>query len=229
MENVKRFKIAIIAGVAALSAILAAIIATTLTESNISDEQGIVYIPKRILGIQTGNELPRAEATSTCGQDLATVKSKALFPILTPTTLPQGYSLKSVDFVSPDRATLQYFDGNVCGENAKRLRDGVFELVAGPLGTISDAKTGQEYAETQMKNWANANATTLVFGGKYAIGYPAGVGASRAIDENNVVVYTQNYDYPASIWIVDDSTGTAYRLTGYTPFEDLVKIAQSLK
>lgn len=229
MENIKKYKIASIAGVAALGAILAAVFATTLTQSKNTDEQGITYIPKRILDLQTGDELPRAEAASTCGQDLATVKSKAPFPILTPTMLPQGYMLKSVDFVAPDRATLQYSDGNVCGENAKKLRDGVIELVAGPLSTISDAKTGQEYIDSLMKNWANANATTFDFGGKYAVGYPAGVGTSRTIDENNVVVHTYKYDYPASIWLVDDSTGTVYRLTGYVPLEDLAKIAQSLK
>lgn len=232
MENIKKYKkIASIAGVAVLGVVLAVVFAAALVQSGnrSSDEQGVTYIPKRILGLQTGDELPRAEAVSTCGQALDTIKSRAPFPVLTPTTLPQGYSLKSTDFVAPDRVTLQYSDGNVCGDNAKKLKDGVLELVAGPLSTISDAKTGQEYADNLAKSWRNANATTFDFGGKYAIGYPAGVGTSKTIDENNVVVHTYKYDYPASIWVVDDSTGTVYRLTGYVPLEDLSKVAQSLK
>jgi|SRR5581483_6115868 len=230
MENIKKNKkIASIVGVAVLGAILTVVFAMTLTQSNSGDTQDITYIPKHVLGLQTDNELPRAEATSACGQDLTTIKSKAPFRVVEPTVLPQGYSLKSTDFVAPDRVTLQYSDGNVCGENAKRLRDGVIELVAGPLSTISNAKTGQEYTDSLAKNWTNVNATTFDFGGKHAIGYPAGVGTSKATDENNIVVQTYQYDYPASIWVVDDSTSTAYRLTAYIPLEDLAKIAESLK
>jgi hypothetical protein len=230
MENIKKYKmIASIAAVAVLGAIVTVVFATTLTQSTSSNEQGITYMPKRILGLQTGDELPRAEAASTCGQALETIKSRTPFPVLTPTMLPQGYSLKSTDFVAPDRVTLQYSDGNVCGDNAKKLKDGVIELVAGPLSTISAAKTGQEYADSLARNWVNVNATTFDFGGKHAIGYPVGVGTSKTTDENNIVVHTYKYDYPASIWVVDDTTGTVYRLTGYLPLEDLAKITQSLK
>ncbi len=215
---------------AVMLAILAFAYAASLTNSERNnDTNAVTYISKRILTLQTSNELPRADATSICGQSLDQVKADAKFPVLTPTTLPEGYSLKSADYLPPDRVTLQYADGNVCGEDAQKLKDGVIELVAGPLNTISDAKSGQEYVDKLVKNWEKANATAFDFDGKHAVGYPAGVGTSEAIDENDEVVHTYQYDYPASIWVVDDSSGTVYRLTAYTPIEDLAAVARSLK
>lgn len=210
-------------------AVILAILAfaySTLTNSK--ENNTVIYIPKQILTLQTSNELPRADATSICGRSLDQVKADAKFPVLTPTTLPEGYSLKSADYLPPDRVTLLYADGNVCGENAQKLKDGVIELVAGPLNTISDAKNGQEYVN-KLVNWEKANATAFDFDGKHAVGYPAGVGTSKAIDENDKVVYTYQYDYPASIWVVDDFSGTVYRLMAYTPIENLATIARSLK
>ncbi|MEP0824067.1 MAG: hypothetical protein HRF40_01125 [Nitrososphaera sp.] len=226
MNNNRKYQIASIAGVAILGALLVAVFAPTASPEG---EQGMSYIPKRILGLQTGDELPSAEAAEACGESLETIKSEAPFPVLTPGTLPEGYSLKSADYVPPDRVTLHYFDANVCGDNAGRLRDGVIELVAGPLNTITDARNGQEYVDRLVESWQKANATAFNFDGKPAVGYPAGVGTSRAIDENGEVVHTYQYDYPASIWVVDDTTSTVYKLTGYIPLEDLTVIARSLK
>src|SRR5690606_34137134 len=109
-----------------------------------------------------------------------------------------------------------------CGGEGMRLMDGAIELVEAPLKELTTEKSGAEYIAQQLPKYEakEMNAQSFEFSnGMKAIGYPAGIGTSRAIDENNVVVHTENYDYAADIWVFDDQTSTVYRITAFLPFE----------
>lgn len=198
---------------------------------SIPTSDNITYIKKQILTISTEEQLPIAEAAVTCDQSISEVKASAPFPVLTPTVMLEGYSLKGAEYIAPDRVSLKYSDGNVCGQNAKTLRDGVIEIIAGPLNTASDAKDGSEFVSRFVENAAkkNTEVQTYIFNGKNAVGYQAGLGKSLTIDENNQVILEESFDYPATVFLVDDNTKTLYRLNGFVPLEDLSYIAQSLK
>ncbi|MGI0016518.1 MAG: hypothetical protein ACREBU_24110, partial [Nitrososphaera sp.] len=113
-----------------------------------------------------------------------------------------------------------------------KLRDGAIELVAAPLSALTTEKSGADYIAMQEPKYdeKGMNAQPLdLSNGMKAIGYASGIGTSRAIDENDVAVHSEEYDYAADIWVFDDDTKTVYRITAFLPFEDLVKIAESLK
>jgi hypothetical protein len=195
---------------------------------SLNDE--ITYIPKNILGLKTDNIVTSADATTTCDQSLTTVKNKALFPVLTPTVMLEGYTLQGAEYIEPSRVQLKYSDGNVCGEHAKTLRDGVIDIIAGPLDTAFDVKDGKELANLFANNSpAKDSITSFASNGKQIIGIPAWVGKSVVIDDNNKIINEEPYDTPTTVFVVDDSSGMLYRLNGFIPMEDLLQIAKSLK
>jgi hypothetical protein len=224
-----RSKIIIPIGVAAVIGVILAFAAS----AGPTDSESMTYIPKRVLTLQTGSTmLPEAEAAATCGESLEHVRSIVSISVRTPTTLPEGYALKAVDFSPPNTIYMKFSDGPVCGGDGMKLRDGVIELNQGPLSALTTEKSGADYIQQQLPKYeaSQMGAETYEFAnGLIAIGYPAGVGTSEAIDENNVVVHSEKYDYPASIWAFDDRSQTIYYLKAYLPLEDLVKIAESLK
>ena len=61
------------------------------------------------------------------------------------------------------------------------------------------------------------------------MGFNGGNGISKAVDENNVVIHTEQFDYPSSLWVVDDDKGIIYRLQARMAIEELVRIAESMK
>lgn len=215
-----------------LTSIIAAVIVTGIISGvALVPNEEISYIPKRILTLKVDDlSLPQVDASVICDETLASVKQKAPFPVLTPTVMLEGYSFKGAQYVEPSRVHLKYSDSNVCGENAKTLRDGVIEIIAGPLDTAFEAKNGTEFVAKFVENSASTkNVETFVFNGKKAVGFPAGVGKSIVIDENDTIINEGSFDYPATVFVVDDSSKMIYRLNGFVPLEDLVKISESLK
>ncbi len=194
---------------------------------SLNDE--VTYIPKKIFGLKTYNIVMNAGAATICAQNLSAVKNKAPFPVLTPTVLLEGYTLQDAEYVEPSRVQLKYFDGNVCGAQAT-LRDGVIEIIAGPLDTAFEVKDGKELANMFANNSpAKDKIVSFVSNGKQIIGIPASIGKSIAIDENNKTINEETYDTPTTVFVVDDSSGMLYRLNGFVPMDDLLQIAKSLK
>lgn len=197
---------------------------------------GVNYIPKRVLDLQTGElGIPEAEAASEeCNPRLEEVQSKIPFELLTPTVLPSNYALRSAGFLTEDSVLLKFSDQNTCGGNLS-LKNGAIYLAAGLLDESSAATNGVDYTTKEHKRLTAAGISdTQIFNldstpTRYAVGYPAGVGESIIINEKNEVLLTENYDYPADLWVVDDSNGTIYRITAFMPLEDLVAIAESLE
>lgn len=189
----------------------------------------MTFIPKTILGLKTGHLVMNADASSICDQNLSTVKNMAPFPVLTPTVMLEGYSLQGAEYVEPSRVHLKYSDGNVCGQHAQTLRDGVIEIISGPLDTAFEVKDGKELADLfASTSPAKDNLTSFASNGKQIIGIPAWVGKSTVIDENNKIINEETYDTPTTVFVVDDSTGMLYRLNGFIPLDDLLQIAKSL-
>jgi hypothetical protein len=219
--------------IAAVIVISAAVIPTTLAGR--TGEQGnMTYIPKRVLTLQTQETLPTAEAASTCDNTLETARSQVPFPVKTPSVLPEGYRLQSVTVTPGVYVLMKYYDGAVCGPDGKSLRDGVLEIAADSFSQYTANENAEEYINRIANGYRDhgINATTYQFSPTiHAVAYPAGIGTSNAydVDQNNKLVHSYQYDYPASIRLVDDSNGTVHNLTAFLPVEDLVKIAESLK
>ncbi|MEW5841601.1 MAG: hypothetical protein AB1753_11430 [Thermoproteota archaeon] len=236
-SNIDKKKTGIlVAGSLASIAVILLIIATAIAPPNPEvdqlDRAAVTYIQKKVLPLSTNatSPLKEAEAAAACGESLASARAKASFKIATPTVMPEGYTLKGAT-ASEDRVQLYYSDNEVCGPNAKKLRDGIIALYAGPLNTVDDARNGEEFSAKYLKiyNDSGVNATAFVFpNGMRGVGYPAGVGTSHFIDDG-VETRTESYDYPASVWAIDDANKVAYRLEAFIPLEDLIKIAGSLK
>lgn len=209
-----------------------AIIGGSLGIMNIQDDK-ITYIPKNILTLQTGEtNMQITEASFDCGKSFNEIQSETPFHILTPKILPEGYSLRGADNAAPGRILLKYADGNVCGENAKRLDDGVIEIVIayppdGENASVNGQKFIDSYAEKYEKN--NIKYKSLVTKNNlYIIGTEAGIGKSLVIDENGKTIHEEQYDDPARVYVVDESGKTAYVIRAFLPFGQMLQIAQSL-
>jgi len=172
-----------------------------------------------------------------CWYSIEEVKENALFEILVPETLPDGYSLQSVDFVPPDIAVhMQYFTRPVCDpDNPASPEEGYIEIVESPLSSVSSARTGEEYVQRAMASFAESGleAKSYVFqnGRMHAVGYDRGLSESIAIDENGEIVHRSENEHPATIWVVDDKTGTIVKIQARStdiPLEQLAAIAESL-
>lgn len=209
-----------------------AVIGGSLGVMNIQDDK-ITYIPKNVLTLQTGEtNVQIAEASFNCGKSIQAIQAETPSKILTPKVLPQGYSLRGADNAAPGRIILKYADGNVCGENAKKLDDGVIEIVVafspdGENSSVNGQKFIESYAEKYDKN--NIKYKSLVIKNNlYVIGTEAGIGKSVVIDENNVIIHTEQYDDPARVYVLDESGKTAYVIRAFLPFGQILQIAQSL-
>ncbi|HEX6560920.1 MAG TPA: hypothetical protein VF016_02715 [Nitrososphaera sp.] len=226
-------KTLVIGGIAAIAAVIfvAAIAANGFNKG--IEANAMTYIPKHVLGLTTGDVPPSEDqSASTCGESVDSAQAKVSFKMLTPHVLPEGYSLKAAT-AQPEAVQLFYFDGNVCGEGNKSLKDGVVKVIAAPLTSADrDAKDGKEYVTKKYDTYVGSgmNATVISLkNGMQAVAYPAGVGTSKTIDENNRVIMEDNYDYAASIYAVDDTNHAVYRVQAFLPLEDLVSIAGSLQ
>lgn len=171
-----------------------------------------------------------------CGEPIESVKSVAPFTVLLPTNLPKGYSLQSVDYVPNVTVIMQYFTRSLCDpNNPYSPEEGVIEIVEAPLSQVSNAKSGREYVQTEMEKYGSVgiNATSYVFrdGRMNAVGYEAGKGTTKAIDENGTIVQETEFEYSAHLWVVDDKTGTIVKIEARSseiPLEQLALIAESL-
>lgn len=176
------------------------------------------------------------ENESVCGESIEIVKSKAPFTVLLPTKVPDGYSLQSVDYVPNVTVIMQYFTRSLCDpNNPYSPEEGVIEIVEAPLNQVSNATSGEEHVQTEMAKYESVgiNATSYVFrdGRMNAVGYEAGKGTSRAIDENGMIVQESEFEYSAHLWVVDDKTGTIVKIEARSPdipLELLAKIGESL-
>lgn len=172
-----------------------------------------------------------------CWYSIEEVKENASFEILLPETLPDGYSLQSVDFVPPDTVYMQYFTRPVCDpDNPASHEEGYIEIVESPLSRVGSARTGEEYVQRAMASFAEngLEAKSYVFqnGRMPAAGYDRGLSESIAIDENGEIVHRSIIEHPATIWVVDDKTGTIVKIQARSteiPLEQLAAIAESLK
>jgi len=156
---------------------------------------------------------------NNCGESIKVVRAKAPFPILLPAALPMGYSLQSVDYVPNVFVSLQYLTRSLCDPNSPySVEEGVIEIVEGPLSQNSDAKSGGEYVQRELKKYefSNINATSFVFqnGRMHAVGYDVGP------------------NYKAHLFVVDDKTGTLIKIEARSAniqLKDLSKIGESLE
>lgn len=216
--------------VASLTAI--AIFGGFLATLNVQDD-AVTYIPKNVLSLQTG-ETDRlvAEASFNCGKSLDEIQSQTPIDILTPKVLPEGYSLRNTDNAAPGRILLHYADGNVCGDNAKRLTDGVIEIViAYPPNGAENKADGEAFLNYYEGKYEDGNIdyqTIVTENGLYMIAIEAGIGKSVTIDENDEIIHEDEFDYPARVRVFDKENGVGYMIKAFMPVEDLLNIAKSL-
>ncbi len=172
-----------------------------------------------------------------CWQSIESVKANASFVILLPKSLPAGYSLQSVEYAPPDTVYMQYFTRSVCDpDNPASPEEGFIEIVESPLSAASTAKTGEEYVQRAVASITGSalEAKSYVFqnGRMHAVGYDRGLSESIAIDENGEIVHRSENEHPATMWVVDDMTGTIVKIQARStdiPLEQLAAIAESLK
>lgn len=128
----------------------------------------------------------------------------------------------------------------ICGSDGpKSLQDGTIEIRVAPFderitGTAVNVTSGAQYIEKRFQTYQNAgniDARKYIFSDsdRHAVGYNAGIGTSTAIDENNIVVHREQFDYPSSLWVVDDDKGIIYKLEARMQLGELVKIAESMR
>lgn len=90
-----------------------------------------------------------------CGQPLQVVRSHADFPILTPTLLPNGYSLQYADISPTKDVFLYYYNMTICDhDNPKSLQDGAIEIVMESdkrAAAIFGEKTGKDYIQHEYQ------------------------------------------------------------------------------
>lgn len=182
-----------------------------------------------------------ANGEIACSQPIEIVKARAPFPVPLPAVLPSGYSLQYADYSGVKEVFMEYYNATICGSDGpKSLRDGTMVIRMAPFderitGAASNAMNGTQYTDTQFQTYqsvGNIDARKYVFsdGHRHAVGFNGGIGISKAIDGNNVVVInTEQFDYPSSLWVVDDEKGIIYRLQARMPIEELVRVAESMK
>lgn len=223
--------ILLISGIGVVALIAGLVVIVQLASPD-AETLTFTYIPKRVLTLSTGDvAAPYAEAASTCGESLDSAREKASFTLLAPSVMLESYTLKAA-VAQAELVQLFYSDGEVCGDNAKTLVDGVVRVYATPMSRATDAADGTQYVTEQQKFYQDngISATTYSFSnGMKAVGYPAGIGTSNTIDEKGDNIMQSNYDYPATIFIIDDKEKVAYKFEAFIPLEDLVKIASSLQ
>lgn len=175
-----------------------------------------------------------------CSQPIEIVKARAPFPVPLPTALPEGYSLQYADYSGVREVFMEFYNATICGDDGpKSLQEGIVEIRIAPFderitGTGANAINGTQYTDERYETYqsaGNIDARKYAFsdGNRQAVGYNAGIGISKAIDENNVVIHTEQFDYPSSLWVVDDGKGIIYRIETRMPIEELVKVAESMK
>lgn len=176
-----------------------------------------------------------SETSNWCHASLEYIKSHASFPVLTPTELPEGYSLQRADVGPENVVYLYYFTRTMCNpDDIVRPEEGVIEIVEGPLDSGSSVRSGSEYVEKQQAEYkmGGVPAKTFIFdNGMHAIGYESATVSSPITDQNNSTVATTQYKRLAALWVVDDETGTICKIQARSELhslEDLVKIGQSL-
>lgn len=225
----------LIGSIAAFAVILT--VSIYLQGQQSSNLVGIDYIPKHVLDLKTGEMgVQQAEAASQqCNPNIEEVKSKVPFKLLVPTVLPDGYDLRSAGSITDDSILLKFSDKDTCGENLS-LKDGAIYYAAGLLSIATTETNGADYVAKEHARFIDAGINDAqIFNindtsTRYAVGYPAGVGESLIINEKNgEVLLTENYDYAADLWVVDDQNHTVYRITAFMPLEDLVAIGKSLE
>lgn len=179
-------------------------------------------------------------AEIACSQPIEIVKARAPFPVPLPTMLPLGYSLQYADYSGVKEVFMEYYNATICGSDGpKSLRDRTMEIRIAPFderitGAASNTMNGTKYTDKQFQTYqsvGNIDARKYVFsdGHRHAVGFNGGIGISKAVDENNVVIHTEQFDYPSSLWVVDDDKGIIYRLQARMAIEELVRIAESMK
>lgn len=167
-----------------------------------------------------------------CGKSLDEIQSQTPFDIKTPKLLPEGYSLRNTDNAAPGIILLFYADGNVCGENAKGLDDGVIEIVIAfsPDGDDNEVN-GEDFLNHYKAKYEKNNVdyhTNVTKNGLYIIGTGEGKGKTVVIDENDDIIREEEFDDPARVRVLDKHSGAGYLLRAFMPLDDLMKIAQSL-
>jgi len=191
-----------------------------------------------VIDVHSYTRIYDGKASNTaCGESIESVRSTAPFPILLPKALPDGYSLQSVDYVPNVYVIMQYFTRSLCDpEHPYSPDEGVIEIVEGPLKLASDARDGEEYVQRAIAGYQESglNAKSYVFqdGRMKAVGYGAGIGSSKAIDENGTVVHQEQFDFAAHLWVIDDKTGTIVKIEARStdiPLEQLAAIGESLE
>lgn len=225
MKSTSKIIITSIAAIVAIS-----VIALALTLSSPRTDSDVTYIPKRVLTPELETSPTYSEPVQ-CGESLESIRDRAPFRILVPALLPDGYALQGSDYSISDTVILAYADANVCGADGKKLKDGMLEIVVTTLDSLGYT-IGNDFVDAQARTYEGRElgVQTYTFdNGNRAIGYPVGIGTSKVIDENDNVINQENYNYPASVMMVDEDSKTAYSLRAFMPLEDLVKIAQSMK
>ncbi|WP_148699917.1 hypothetical protein [Candidatus Nitrososphaera evergladensis] len=176
-----------------------------------------------------------------CGQPIEIVKARAPFAVPLPTALPAGYSLQYADYSGVKEVFMEFYNSTICGgDGPKSLHDGTIEIRIDPFseriaGTnAAERIDGSQYTEGRFQTLQNAgsiDARKYAFsdGNRHAVGYNAGTGTSVAVDENNVTIHAEQYDYPSSLWVVDDEKDIIYRLEAHMPIDELARIAESMK
>ena len=175
-----------------------------------------------------------------CSQPIEIVKARASFPVPLPALLPSGYCLQYANYSGVKEVFMEYYNATICGRaGPKSLRGGTMEIRTAPFderitGAASNAMNGTQYTDKQFQTYqsaGNIDARKYVFsdGQRHAVGFNGGIGISKAIDGNNVVINTEQFDYPSSLWVVDDGKGIIYRLQARMPIEEPVRIAESMK
>lgn len=173
-----------------------------------------------------------AIASLNCGKSLDEIQSQTPFDIKTPKLLPEGYSLRNTDNAAPGIILLFYADGNVCGDNAQGLDDGVIEIVIAfsPDGDDNEA-SGDDFLNHYKAKYEKNNVdykTNVTRNGLYMIGTGEGKGKTTVIDENDDIIREEEFDDPARVRVLDTNSGAGYLFRAFMPLDDLMKIAQSL-
>lgn len=181
------------------------------------------------------SSLQSDEEHTSCQVSLQDVKSKASFVVLTPTKLPEGYSLQMADIGPENIVYLYYFTNSLCDKvNPVRPEDGIIEIVEGPLNSVSTATNGADYVEELKVDYQTGGVNADIFvleNGMHAIGYESGISTSLTTAQNNTIVNTSDHLRPAALWVVDDGTGTLCKIEARSALHslsDLLDIAESL-